>query len=197
MPDYLLLSYEAAAVCQPLFELAGRIATLLSSSRIQSSVSVQASLDDLLGAVYSLIYARHHGYAERNHSLGVEDIRNVRVRATDICASKVRTEGKWTAGYYFNSALFRIAAVYHRVLKTVAGKENEDDIYIKDLLPLVKTQFRSWTNEDWKHEKATQVYRQINKLKHQADGIYQGRAVVFDDAVSALTELLKLIEAWR
>src|SRR5580704_80905 len=123
MPDYLSLSPETTTACQPLFELAGRIATLFSSPQVQASVYMQASLDDLLGAIYSLIYARQHGYAERNHSLGTDDIQNVQVRASDICVSKVRTEGKWTAGYYFNSALFRIAAVYHRVLKTVAGKE--------------------------------------------------------------------------
>ncbi len=197
MPDYLPLSVEAKEACQPLFELGGRIATLLSSDQIKSSVSMQASLDDLRGAAYSLIHARHHSYAERNHSLGVADIGNVRVRATDISASRVRTEGKWTAGYYFNSALFRIAAVYHRILKAVAGKENEEDVYIRDLLPIVTTQFYSWTNQDWSHEKATDVYRQVNKLKHKAGGIYQGRAVTFDDAAGALTELLKLIEAWR
>jgi hypothetical protein len=158
---------------------------------------MQASLDDLLGALYSLIYAKQHGFAERSHSLATDDVLNVQVRATDIAAGKVRTEGKWTAGYYFNGALFRIAGVYHRVLKIVAAKENEDDLYVKDLLPLVDANFQAWTKGTWAHGKTTQVYRQVNKLKHQADGIYQGRAVTFNDAVSALAELLELIEAWR
>jgi len=196
MPDYLPLSVEATAACQPLFEMAGRIAALLSSQRIQSSVSMQASLDDLLGAVYSLIYARHYEYSERKHPLSPEDIRNVQIRAVSIGNSKVRTEGKWTAGYYFNNALFRIAAVYHRALKTVVGKDGEEE-YVSKLLPIVSKQFQSWTHQPWTHEKATNVYRQVNKLKHKADGIYEGRAVAFDEAVRALNELLKLIEAWK
>lgn len=194
MPEYLPLPAETQAACQPLFGLAGRIATLLASPRIQSSISMQSLLDDLLGAVYSLIYARHHKYSERKQPLSSKDIQNVHVRATDIRESKVRTEGQWTAGYYFNSALFRIAAVYHRALKTVAGKE---DLYPNDLLPIVDTQFQVWKGEAWCHGKTTTVYRQVNKIKHKADGIYRGRGVVFDDAVQALQELLNLIEAWR
>jgi hypothetical protein len=108
----------------------------------------------------------------------------------------VRADGKWTAGYYFNSALFRLAAVYHRALKTIAGKENEE-IYIYKLLPTVTEQFQSWTNEVWEYENSARVYTQVNKLKHKPGGVYAGRAMTFDEAVHATDELLNLIESWR
>jgi hypothetical protein len=39
-----------------------------------------------------------------------------------IVAGKVRLGGKWIARGYFNNALFRTAAIYHRVLKIVVGE---------------------------------------------------------------------------
>ncbi|HMD09202.1 MAG TPA: hypothetical protein VKH63_16845 [Candidatus Acidoferrum sp.] len=39
-----------------------------------------------------------------------------------IADGKVRLDGKWIARGYFNNALFRTAAIYHRVLKIVVGE---------------------------------------------------------------------------
>src|SRR5438105_15849437 len=64
-----------------------------------------------LGAVYSLIYAAHHDYTDRSIPLAPADIQSVSKRAADMSELRVRTDGQWTAGYYLNSALFRIAAV--------------------------------------------------------------------------------------
>jgi len=37
-------------------------------------------------------------------------------------ATAPRTDGLWIAGFYFNNALFRAAAVYHhRLLKVITG----------------------------------------------------------------------------
>jgi hypothetical protein len=196
MPDYLTLSAEKTTACQPLFELAGRIAALLNSSRIQSCVSMLASLDDLLGAVYSLIYARNHGYDERQQSLSPKDIQAVHIRAADMSAGKVRTEGKWTAGFYFNNALFRLAAIYHRALKIITGRENEK-LYVETLRPIAETLFQNWTKQKWTYANLTKLHKQVNELKHGADGIYEGRDVRFEEAVRAVDELLNLIEAWR
>jgi hypothetical protein len=189
MPDYLPLSDEKATACQILFECAGRIRTLFESQLVQSSASMQASLDDLLGAVYSLVYARNHDYDDRQHALDPKDIQAVSVRALDISKGKVRTEGKWTAGFYFNNALFRIAAIYHRALKIATEKETEGD-YVGALLPEVERKHPKWKNAN-----LMKIHRQVNDLKHTADGVYQGRDVKFNEAVCALDELLSLIEA--
>ncbi len=51
---------------------------------------------------------------------------------------KLRTEGKWTAGFYFNNALFRTSGVYHRVLKVLTGNE-ETEKNVGELRPIVET----------------------------------------------------------
>lgn len=195
-PSYLPLSAEKILADKTLFELAGRIATLLDSQNVQSHASMQASLDDLLGAVYSLIYARNHDYDDRQKALGPKDVQAVATRAKDMSVGKVRMEGKWTAGFYFNNALFRISAVYHRSLKIVTGKEKER-AYVDTLRPIAETLFQNWQNRPWTNTSLAKLHKEVNELKHTADGIYEGRNVQFGEAILALDELLNLIEAWR
>jgi len=157
---------------------------------------MQASLDDLLGAVYSLIYARSHAYDDRQQALDPKDIQAVRIRAMDVSTGKVRTEGKWTAGFYFNNALFRISAIYHRALKIVTGKENEKQ-YVDTLRPIAESLFQNWEHHRWTSTNLVTLHKEVNDLKHTADGIYKGRDVEFSEVVRALDELLTLIEAWK
>jgi hypothetical protein len=192
--QYLPLSGAKAAACRELFEYAGRICVLLKSPKVQTSASMQASLDDLLGAVYSLIYARSRDYDDRQQTLGPQDIQAVRVRASDMSIRRVRTEGKWTAGFYFNNSLFRVSAIYHRALKIVTGKEKET--YADTLRPIAESLFQNWENRGWTSTNLAKLHREVNELKHTPDGIYQGRDIQFSEATSAVDELLTLIEAW-
>jgi hypothetical protein len=193
MLDYLPLSEKKAIACKKLAEFAGRIATLLESPEVQSRPSLQASLDDLLGGVYSLIYATHHDYTDRPQTLSSDDIRNVLRRAKEMSNLRVRSEGKWTAGFYFNNALFRISAVYHRVLKTLSGRDKER-LHIPDLLPIAEKLFKSAQSLNWSNTSVKKIHREVNDLKHTPAGIYEGRRVKFDEAVQALDEVLGLIE---
>jgi hypothetical protein len=83
--------------------LAGRVAQLLGSDP-PIKQSLQAWLDDLLGAIYSLMYAKRHKFVSRPQTLAQKDIGNVLIRARKMAASKLRTEGKWTARFHFNNA---------------------------------------------------------------------------------------------
>jgi hypothetical protein len=195
MPSYLSLSAKKFTACRELFAFAGRIGTLLDSQKVQSCTSMQASLDDFLGAVYSLIYARNHDYDDRQQALGQSEMRSVHIRATDMGTGKVRVEGKWTAGFYFNNALFRISAIYHRALKIVANKEAKRD-WADTLRPVAESLFQSWENRLWTNTSLVNLHKEVNDLKHTASGNYHGREVKFPEAVSALNELLNLIEAW-
>jgi hypothetical protein len=195
MPEYLQLSPENTEACKRLFQFAGKVAVLFASKRVQSHPSMQAALDDLLGAVYSLIYAKSHGYEDRHQSLGSNDIQAVVVRATDMSSGKVRTEGKWTAGFYFNNALFRIAAVYHRALKIITGKENSKKVVDK-LLPIAKELHEHWRDGRWANVKLAKLHKEVNGLKHSSSGIYLGRTIRFEEAIQAVDKLVNLIEAW-
>ncbi len=194
MPEYLKLSTEKKSTYRQLEGLSGRIAQLLDSPALQSRRSLLACLDDLLGAVYSLFYAIHHDYTDREKSLSNKDIKAVAVRAADMASGRVRCEGQWTAGFYFNNTLFRIAAVYHRTLKVVTGKENTK-LFPHGLLSDARKVFKQWQGQDWTNTNLQKVYDQVNDLKHTANGIIEGRDVGYNDALEALRELLILIES--
>jgi hypothetical protein len=177
-----------------LTALAGRIAQLLGS-KPPIKTSLQACLDDLLGAVYSLIYAKHYKFVGRPQALGQKDIRNVLIRARKMASSKLRTEGKWTAGFYFNNALFRTAAVYHRALKILTENEQSKK-WVGDLEPDAMNRCKG-RNVRWTNKNVSKVHDEVNDLKHTSSGIIDGRDVEFETAIAAVGEILELIEALK
>ena len=169
---------------------ASRIASLLQTTKARSSPDLLGSLDDFLGAVYALLYAKQHDFVDRP---GPIEIQAVLKRAEEIEAGQVRPCGPWMAGFHFNSALFRTAAVYHRVLKIVVGRRNGG---VTPLRAAAKLLYRQWKNEEWSSVNVEKVYKQVNGLKHDPQGTYEGREVQYQEAVSAAGELLDLIEPW-
>src|ERR1700728_1014838 len=79
---------------------AGRIGKLLTTPAVRANPDLAGSHDDFLGAVYALIQAKKHDFADRT---GPIEIAAVEKRAQKIAAGKVRTNGKWAAGFYFNN----------------------------------------------------------------------------------------------
>lgn len=168
-----------------LFGYAGRIGKLLTVPTVLANPDLAGSLDDFLGAVYALIQAKHHKFADRaDRSI---DIKPVAERAARIAKGKVKTNGKWIAGFYFNNALFRMAAVYHRILQIVVGH----DAKLDKLRRTAQSLYPHWTCS-----KLGLVNSQVNELKHDPKGVYAERSVGYLDAVAAAGELLDLIEAW-
>lgn len=172
---------------------ADRIGKLLNSYRDTSSSELTACLDDLLGGVYALIYAKQNDFRDRP-SLPIE-IAAVTVRAEQLAKGLVRTDGKWMAGFHFNSALFRISGTYHRFLKVVVGKNGD----VGALRPLAEELYRQRIGADWKNSNVRAIHGQVTDLKHTVGGTYEGRRVDagFQNAVSAVGELLDLVETWK
>lgn len=108
----------------------------------------------------------------------------------------IRIDEKWIAGWYFNSALLRAAAVYHRLLKLVAGEPETRD-NVRTILSKVETRYRSWTNAEWSSGRIHIVNSEVNTLKHTPQGVHDRRTATFADAVGGIGELLELVEAWR
>jgi hypothetical protein len=193
-PVYLVFSPKTLndPAFQQLPRLADRIGRLLDSQP-QPKRSLQASLDDLLGAVYSLMYSNHYQYDDRPQPLAQADISSVVVRAMDMAVLKVRTEGKWTAGFYFNNALFRISSVYHRVLKILTGNELTEK-KVGELRPIVVKSYEQSKGSPWENRHVRRLHKEVNELKHASDGIIEGRDVPFTTAIEAVNEMLNLIE---
>lgn len=181
--NYLTLD-SADHIHAVLSNYAGKIARLLSRLDTQANPDFAGSLDDLLGAVYALLQAKQHGFTNRTSPIQISAVEK---RAQKIAEGKIRLSGKWIAGFYFNNALFRIAAVYHRVLKIIVGGND----HVPVLVPKARRLFAQWTNS-----KLAIIHREVNDLKHTPRGVHDQRMVTYDDAVAAAGELLSLIEQW-
>lgn len=105
-----------------LIQCASRIGRLLAVPAVNANPDVESSLDDFLGAIYALIRAKKKNFQDRPGRR--INRKPVAQRAARIAAGHVKTDGLWIAGFYFNNALFRTAAVYHRVLQVVTGMNN-------------------------------------------------------------------------
>lgn len=178
---------------EELCKSADRIANLLSSPKCQANPSLVGALDDLLGAVYALIFARENDFEDRAAKPIEPNV--LLTRAGDLAKGKVRTDGKWIAGFHFNSALFRISAIYHRFLKIAVGRDDE----VGTLRPLAETLYRQWTSKNWCNTNVRAVHGQVTDLKHAPRGTYDHRRANagFRNAVLSVGELLDLIEAWN
>jgi hypothetical protein len=180
---YLDLTDQANAA---LSGHAGRIGKLLKAPAVLANPDLAASLDDFLGAVYALIQAKQHSFTDRSgRAIAVTPVAQ---RAVRIASGRVRTDGQWIAGFYFNNALFRTAAVYHRILQIVVGKDGNVPTLQGEALTLYG---------HWVSIKLHKVYIQVNELKHDPQGIYDGRLVTYQEALTAIGDLLDLVEAWR
>jgi len=189
-PQYLQLAHKAPTQGKRLFGFADRIATLLRDQQVRSNEALTACADDLLGAVYTLVFALHHNFDDRPNRLAPKDINAVLVRAQDMSVGKIRNDGKWTAGFYFSNALFRIAGVYHRLLKVFTGR---DDLTVAVLADIAKNRCRN-RDKTWNDSNLVEVHREVNHLKHTKRGIIRGRKVTFREAEDAIGELLDFID---
>lgn len=99
------------------------------------------------------------------------------------------------AGFHFNSALFRIAAVYHRLLKIVVDKPSTGDT-VSVLRPKADTLYAGWTRHPWSRANADSVHGEVTRLKHKPSATLTQRRANFNQALDGVEELLKLIEAY-
>ncbi len=173
---------------------AGRTAKLLSDPAVQTDPHLMGALDDFLGALYALVFARLEGFTARtNRSI---EIRVLQQRAQQFAAGTLRTEGNWIAGFHFNSALFRLAAVHHRVLKIVVGRPSKGD-RVQDLRSEATRLCRQWGKPNWSRQHLDGIHAQVNTLKHSPKGVFHRRTVRYDDALAGAGELLDLLEVWK
>ena len=166
---------------------ARRIGQLLAAPAVTANADVESALDDFLGAIFALIRAKQKKFRDR--PARPIDIKPVADRAGRMAAGHIKTDGFWIAGFYFNNALFRTAAVYHRFLKVSATGGGRDDVPTLQVAALAR--YTGWTSI-----RLHKVHSQVNELKHEPQGVYRGRLVSYEDALNAACDLLDFIEAW-
>jgi hypothetical protein len=166
---------------QELRRLSGRLASLM-----QIVPLVRDPLDYLVGAIYALLKAEELQYDDRHVALPDDYWQFPIKRAKQMAETgTTRAEGKWLAGFYFNSAILRIAASYHRVLVLLTNQR----AYVDTLLRKIERTYR------FRHTNLSRVHKEVNLIKHDAVALRGGRKVTFDVAIAAIEELIDLVDA--
>jgi hypothetical protein len=130
-------------------------------------------LDLAAGVLASLIRADQLAYQDRDEELPPEYYPKLSERVRKMRAGTLPPHGLWISGYYFNSALMRLAAgrdQLRRVLKEINNQR-------PNAVP------RATSDE---------IHIEGDRLKHQLPGL-RTRKIRFDEAVQAFEELLNII----
>lgn len=142
--------------------------------------AITDTLDYVVGAVYGLERAIHWGFMDRPGAWGETYKPFLTKYVLDIVAGK-DVHPLWRGGFYFNSAIQRLAASYDRLpglLGAGPGTARERMISVCGS-----------EGQDW-----YQVYKEVNALKHSPMGKAKGRRVTVEMALNAVDELLDLVE---
>src|SRR6266852_3463244 len=104
--------------------LAPRLEALMKRARGDDE---RDPLDYLLGALHGLLQAKRLGFKDRDHALDDPRGRSPQgaeywaygplARVRLMAEGKLRVDGAWVAGFYFNSAVARMAAVFDRAVR--------------------------------------------------------------------------------
>jgi hypothetical protein len=122
-----------------------------------------AMFSHLVGATHSIRKAvdlSTDGYSDEHLLPDFAD--RVLSTAKEMTSPNSSLDPAWEAGYYFNSAIMRIAAVNERLGKYIKGDRT-------DFTP--------------------EVRKEVNRIKHDVEGILHGRKVNFEDALTSLDNL--------
>lgn len=169
-----------------------RVATLLSQEKVLKCPQMIAALDDFLGALFALLFAKQGHFVDRTKQ--PIEVGAIIRRTEQLTTGRINRAGPWMAGFHFNSAMFRIAATYHRVLKVVTGDPETGD-RVATLRPTAEELYLKWTKRAWSRVDLDKVLGQVNKLKH-SQGVFYRRTVKYSEALNSVNELLGLVEAW-
>jgi len=169
------------------------LAVQLSKLRAETA-SDKSNLGLLLGVLYALARAMVLRFEDRTGAALPHDYPN---ELSDISMSIGRgalpQDGQWLAGFYFNSALQRLSAIYHRTLRVLNNAEGSRrsapqlarDAIAKKLLPQDKL------------VAFLVVQDEINRLKHVSDSVLVNRPVDIALAVMAAKEAVFLLNLTR
>ncbi len=151
------------------------------------NVQEQALLGILLGSLYGLARAVQLGYEDRTgRALSLQYSKELRGLLADLEKGNLPSEGQWLAGFYFNSALHRLAALYHRSLKILTGRDDNAPSLLEYAVKakLLKKEHVS---------ALATVHKEVNKLKHDTFGVLRDRAVDLALTVTAASQAFVLI----
>lgn len=149
-------------------------------------VAITDTLDYVLGALYGLVRAQELGFRDREGEHFASYRSNLAIYASRT-PRKQPINTLWRAGFYFNSAIQRMASAFDRLPQLLGGKEK----HVKPRMEAVKKSLHvSDAFNEWE-----KIYDEVNTFKHDPEGVAKGRTVEMEvDAIRAFGQLLYFIE---
>lgn len=163
-----------------LKELARRVAVLT-----KELPQYRAILDVIAGAIFAAFRATELEYKHRDLELSDKYLQNLTMRLERMADGRLPKKHGWLAGFYFNSAIQRIAAAGEQlagILKRLErqakrqGKETE----ASNNLPALD-----------------EIREEVNRFKHDETGLERGRRITPSSAVKALSEIVQTLEKYQ
>lgn len=161
---------------------------MLEKREVQNNKPLISVIDDLLGAVYALIAARQENFKGK---IGESEFPPILNRAKLIASGNPKNSGNWMAGFHFNSAMFRISAVFDRLPKSLAGCKHGEACCEHG----VAAKYRKAKGKVWQNQYLHGIRKEVNAIKHDAIGVYKGRRADLNAALAAVEEVIELAEA--
>jgi hypothetical protein len=141
--------------------------------------AITDTLDYILGALYGLYRAHDLGFRNRTGAHFSEYRPHLANYALEIAKHQSVNE-LWSAGFYFNSAIQRIAAAFDRIPQMLGATSRTAKERMAEVNP---TAFEKWQK----------VYDEVNAFKHDPNGKVTGRTVSMSDAVTSFDQILQLL----
>ena len=112
----------------------------------------------------------------------------------DRISSGERPSNLWARGFFYNSAIMRLDALYERVFKSVLGiKERDNNIGAEKLFDRIKAEFDQTFGPAYKQTNWHTVRQQVNDLKHEPGGLIPGLRESPEVVANALRELIEFV----
>jgi uncharacterized membrane protein len=92
------------------------------------------------------------------------------------------------AGFHFNSAMFRISAVFDRLPRAFAGCPHGEACCEHG----AAAQYRKAKGKAWPNQQLHDIRKEVNSIKHEAIGVYRGTRANLNAALAAVNQVLDL-----
>lgn len=172
-------AYDAEVLMQRLHRSADELKTLLVQFPDRDAIT--DVLDYVVGAFYGLTKAIEVGFVDRPSGWHSAYRSHLPKYVDDIKTGKP-PNAHWLGGFYFNSAIQRLAACFDRIPKLLRARGKNVRARMTHVNP---KGCPAWAN----------VYGEINAFKHDVAGKAAGRTVSVADAAQAFEELVTLLKA--
>jgi len=152
---------------------------------VQELPQYRAILDVAAGAVFALFRANALGYKHRDGQLSDKYLQNLVTRLQKMGRGQLPQKHGWLAGFYFNSAIQRIAA---------AGEQLAGILGRLDRQAKRKGEEANTANISLALD---QIRAEVNRFKHDETGLEKGREVTPSLAVEGLFEIIQTLETHK